>query len=251
MTICSRSWLEVSSGCSEHSGFSFKHARQQLYATIAKKLSVYAIRYERIAESSVWFGSFTYTLCSQAVRKSVCVYRPPIYTCIDVASMSIAAFYPFSSFHSTRIIDDEDDNQRTIRHLLNCQLPFRDRPSKGLQATRCVTVTKRTKTKPSTMCYERSSPRTIAYSYSHIRNKKSSSQLRNVFLVSVSWFALLVCVCPPAAAALSADLCFLSHGGSSETFTVNEAIPVNSVIGTLKVSNATRRSYRLFLFNYA
>lgn len=31
------------------------------------------------------------------------------------------------------------------------------------------------------------------------------------------------------------NLCFLSHGGSSETFTVNEAMPVNSVIGTIKV----------------
>lgn len=32
------------------------------------------------------------------------------------------------------------------------------------------------------------------------------------------------------------NLCFLSHGGSSETFTVNEAVPVDSVIGTIKVS---------------
>ncbi|KAI1280504.1 Protocadherin beta-7 [Halotydeus destructor] len=33
----------------------------------------------------------------------------------------------------------------------------------------------------------------------------------------------------------SANLCFLSHGGSSETFTVNEASAVNFVIGALKV----------------
>ena len=32
------------------------------------------------------------------------------------------------------------------------------------------------------------------------------------------------------------NLCFLSHGGSSETFTVNEGLPVNSVIGSIKVS---------------
>ncbi|XP_054162337.1 protocadherin Fat 4-like, partial [Oppia nitens] len=31
------------------------------------------------------------------------------------------------------------------------------------------------------------------------------------------------------------NLCFLSHGGSSETFTVNEGLPVNSIIGTIKV----------------
>jgi hypothetical protein len=31
------------------------------------------------------------------------------------------------------------------------------------------------------------------------------------------------------------NLCFLSHGGSSETFTVNEALPVNSVIGSIRV----------------
>ena len=32
------------------------------------------------------------------------------------------------------------------------------------------------------------------------------------------------------------DLCFLSHGGSSETFTINEGVPVGSIIGVLKVS---------------
>ena len=36
------------------------------------------------------------------------------------------------------------------------------------------------------------------------------------------------------------DLCFLSHGGSSETFTINEAVPVGSIIGVLKVSTITR-----------
>ncbi|KAH7643280.1 protocadherin fat 1-like protein [Dermatophagoides farinae] len=30
------------------------------------------------------------------------------------------------------------------------------------------------------------------------------------------------------------NLCFLSHGGSSETFTVNEAVEIDSVIGTIK-----------------
>ncbi|XP_053211587.1 protocadherin-16-like [Panonychus citri] len=33
----------------------------------------------------------------------------------------------------------------------------------------------------------------------------------------------------------SADLCYLKDGGSSQTFTVNEATPINSVIGTLQV----------------
>lgn len=32
------------------------------------------------------------------------------------------------------------------------------------------------------------------------------------------------------------DLCYLTDGGSSQTFTVNEATPINSVIGTLQVS---------------
>ena len=38
-----------------------------------------------------------------------------------------------------------------------------------------------------------------------------------------------------------ADLCYLSEGGSSQTFIVNEATPPNSLIGTLQV---------IFLFNY-
>lgn len=38
------------------------------------------------------------------------------------------------------------------------------------------------------------------------------------------------------------NLCFLSHGGSSETFTVNEAMPINSVIGTIKVRYYTSLS---------
>lgn len=37
------------------------------------------------------------------------------------------------------------------------------------------------------------------------------------------------------------NLCFLSHGGSSETFTVNEGLPVNSVIGSIKVSDHSFR----------
>ena len=32
------------------------------------------------------------------------------------------------------------------------------------------------------------------------------------------------------------DLCFLSDGSSSETFTINEAVPIGSIIGHLKVS---------------
>ena len=31
------------------------------------------------------------------------------------------------------------------------------------------------------------------------------------------------------------DLCFLADGSSSETFTINEAVPVGSIIGVLKV----------------
>ncbi|KPM08419.1 hypothetical protein QR98_0069360 [Sarcoptes scabiei] len=33
---------------------------------------------------------------------------------------------------------------------------------------------------------------------------------------------------------INSNLCFLSHGGSSETFTVNEATPIETVIGTIK-----------------
>ncbi|XP_037503597.2 cadherin-99C-like, partial [Rhipicephalus sanguineus] len=32
------------------------------------------------------------------------------------------------------------------------------------------------------------------------------------------------------------NLCYLTHGGSSETFTVNEAFPVESIVGTLQVA---------------
>lgn len=35
---------------------------------------------------------------------------------------------------------------------------------------------------------------------------------------------------------INSNLCFLSHGGSSETFTVNEATPIETVIGTIKVN---------------
>ncbi|KAH7961078.1 hypothetical protein HPB52_001554 [Rhipicephalus sanguineus] len=31
------------------------------------------------------------------------------------------------------------------------------------------------------------------------------------------------------------NLCYLTHGGSSETFTVNEAFPVESIVGRLQV----------------
>lgn len=37
------------------------------------------------------------------------------------------------------------------------------------------------------------------------------------------------------------DLCFLEDGSSSETFTINEAVPVGSIIGLLKVN-----SYSIF-----
>lgn len=46
-------------------------------------------------------------------------------------------------------------------------------------------------------------------------------------------------ICVQIISALSStqdNLCFLSHGGSSETFTVNEGLPVNSVIGSIKVN---------------
>lgn len=35
----------------------------------------------------------------------------------------------------------------------------------------------------------------------------------------------------------SSDLCYLSHGGASETFTINEAVPIGSIVGSLKVSS--------------
>lgn len=34
------------------------------------------------------------------------------------------------------------------------------------------------------------------------------------------------------------DLCYLKDGGSSQTFTVNEATPINSSIGSLQVTNS-------------
>ena len=37
-------------------------------------------------------------------------------------------------------------------------------------------------------------------------------------------------------ASAQSDLCFLADGSSSETFTINEAVPVGSIIGILKVS---------------
>lgn len=35
----------------------------------------------------------------------------------------------------------------------------------------------------------------------------------------------------------SSNLCYLTDNGPSQTFTVNEGLPVNSIIGTLQVSN--------------
>ncbi|KAM7302659.1 protocadherin-16 [Ixodes scapularis] len=39
------------------------------------------------------------------------------------------------------------------------------------------------------------------------------------------------------------NLCYLTHGGSSETFTVNEAFPVESIIGTLQVAGNASETY--------
>nr|XP_037285344.1 protein dachsous-like [Rhipicephalus microplus] len=62
----------------------------------------------------------------------------------------------------------------------------------------------------------------------------------------VGWFtlhtalhllALTECLAPPTTTTSSQDnLCYLTHGGSSETFTVNEAFPVESIVGTLQVA---------------
>ncbi|CAN8021961.1 unnamed protein product, partial [Ixodes persulcatus] len=39
------------------------------------------------------------------------------------------------------------------------------------------------------------------------------------------------------------NLCYLTHGGSSETFTVNEAFPVGNIIGTLQVAGNASETY--------
>jgi len=44
------------------------------------------------------------------------------------------------------------------------------------------------------------------------------------------------CAVYSSATQIQENLCYLSSGGSSETFTINEAVPVGSIIGILKVS---------------
>ncbi|KAH9371018.1 hypothetical protein HPB48_017007 [Haemaphysalis longicornis] len=39
------------------------------------------------------------------------------------------------------------------------------------------------------------------------------------------------------------NLCYLTHGGSSETFTVNEAFPVESIVGSLQVVGNASEPY--------
>lgn len=66
------------------------------------------------------------------------------------------------------------------------------------------------------------------------RTKLVSKMSSKTIMMSVLiFFFLQFCEC---AVFSSSDLCFLSHGGSSETFTINEAVPVGSIIGVLKVS---------------
>ena len=43
----------------------------------------------------------------------------------------------------------------------------------------------------------------------------------------------------------SSDLCYLSHGGASETFTINEAVPIGSIVGSLKVSDEVKQTVEL------
>uniref|UniRef100_A0A6B0VG12 Putative family u69 unassigned peptidase n=1 Tax=Ixodes ricinus TaxID=34613 RepID=A0A6B0VG12_IXORI len=63
--------------------------------------------------------------------------------------------------------------------------------------------------------------------------------------LGVGWLMLHVVTTAAATAqSLAQDnLCYLTHGGSSETFTVNEAFPVESIIGTLQVAGNASETY--------
>ncbi|XP_065287321.1 protocadherin-15-like isoform X1 [Dermacentor albipictus] len=75
---------------------------------------------------------------------------------------------------------------------------------------------------------------------SHPRTKRRKPQFR---FPGVGWLALrtaLLLIAAPQCQAQTTtsnqdNLCYLTHGGSSETFTVNEAFPVESIVGRLQV----------------
>ncbi|XP_075538713.1 protocadherin-like wing polarity protein stan [Dermacentor variabilis] len=75
---------------------------------------------------------------------------------------------------------------------------------------------------------------------SHPRTKRRKPQFR---FPGVGWLtlrtALLLIAAPQCQAQTTTsnqdNLCYLTHGGSSETFTVNEAFPVESIVGRLQV----------------
>lgn len=56
--------------------------------------------------------------------------------------------------------------------------------------------------------------------------------------LGVGWLTLqaVATVCAVAQTLPQDNLCYLTHGGSSETFTVNEAFPVESIVGRLQVA---------------
>ncbi|XP_037560945.1 protocadherin-16-like [Dermacentor silvarum] len=70
---------------------------------------------------------------------------------------------------------------------------------------------------------------------SHPRTKRRKPQFH---FSGVGWLALLIAAseCQAQTTTSNQDnLCYLTHGGSSETFTVNEAFPVESIVGRLQV----------------
>nr|XP_050043071.1 protocadherin-16-like [Dermacentor andersoni] len=75
---------------------------------------------------------------------------------------------------------------------------------------------------------------------SHPRTKRRKPQFR---FPGVGWLALrtaLLLIAAPECQGQTTtsnqdNLCYLTHGGSSETFTVNEAFPVESIVGRLQV----------------
>ncbi|XP_037509901.1 protocadherin-16 [Rhipicephalus sanguineus] len=73
---------------------------------------------------------------------------------------------------------------------------------------------------------------------SHPRTKRRKPQFHGVGWLTLKMALILITTaeCLPQSIASNQDnLCYLTHGGSSETFTVNEAFPVESIVGRLQV----------------
>lgn len=156
-------------------------------------------------------------------------YTDRIYTHVSVSAFSL---------RKRCILPRAMSSGRDIYHEANLRQQFTCRSSATLQpssSTHCL--------RPSSTGYHRRCS-TMGDKHFH-RNEHAAVLVRGSLALRITLIltttALLLGGCPAALAApsaqQSAELCFLSHGGSSETFTVNEAMPVNSIIGTLKVSS--------------